>query len=110
METPSIQPGIYRHFKGKHYQVIGVAQKVDSSDFLVVYRPLYGDRRLVVRPYANFVEKVRVGGTVVPRFQFESRLRAGNIIKAVLGADHPWKNTLQGGVRKTYGKRPAPAV
>jgi hypothetical protein len=66
----SIRKGIYRHFKGNKYKVIGVARHSESNDSLVVYQPLYGDYGLWVRPVQMFVEKVEVEGQVVPRFEF----------------------------------------
>lgn len=49
---------IYRHFKGKHYLVAGVAVDADSGKLLVVYRALYGDCRMFVRPLEEFLSLV----------------------------------------------------
>lgn len=68
-EISLVQPGRYRHFKGNEYQVLGVATHSESLAPLVVYRPLYGERKLWVRPLAMFQEKVDVGGEWVPRFE-----------------------------------------
>ena len=65
-----IQPGRYRHYKGNDYQVIGVARHSETEEELVVYRPLYGDQGLWVRPAAMFSESVQVNGEQVPRFRF----------------------------------------
>lgn len=46
--------GIYRHYKGNLYEVIGVAQHSESEEFLVVYRALYGEYGLWVRPLEMF--------------------------------------------------------
>lgn len=62
------RPGRYRHFKGGEYEVIGVARHSESGEPLVVYRPLYGDSGLWVRPLAMFLETVERDGTRVPRF------------------------------------------
>jgi hypothetical protein len=70
MERPTIRPGLYRHFKGNLYEVIGVAQRVDSADWLVIYRPVAGDRGLVARPYSEFSGAVICDGQELPRFQF----------------------------------------
>lgn len=49
---------IYRHFKGKYYLVAGVAVDADSGKLLVVYRALYGDCRMFVRPLEEFLSPV----------------------------------------------------
>ncbi|MDX9874255.1 MAG: DUF1653 domain-containing protein [Spongiibacteraceae bacterium] len=66
----TIAPGIYRHYKGPHYQVIGVARHSETEESLVVYRPLYGARELWVRPLEMFTGSVEVGGETVPRFSW----------------------------------------
>lgn len=65
-----LRKGIYRHFKGQYYQVIDVAQHCDTEEFMVVYRALYGERGLWVRPLTHFVEYVEREGTLTPRFQW----------------------------------------
>jgi hypothetical protein len=62
--------GRYRHFKGGEYEVYGVAQHSETREELVVYRPLYGERRLMVRPKGMFLETVTVGEETVPRFRY----------------------------------------
>jgi hypothetical protein len=66
-----IKPGIYRHYKGKQYQVVGEAVHSETLEPLIVYRALYGEFRLWVRPKAMFGENVLVDGREVPRFQLE---------------------------------------
>jgi len=61
-------PGRYRHFKGGLYEVIGVARHSETEEELVVYRPLYGDGGLWVRPLALFRDRVLVNGVEMPRF------------------------------------------
>lgn len=63
-------PGRYRHFKGREYEVLGVAQHSESDEALVVYRPLYGSYRLMVRPQTMFLEKVARDGAFMPRFAY----------------------------------------
>lgn len=63
--------GYYRHYKGHRYEVIGVANHSETEEKLVVYRALYGDRGLWVRPLDMFMESVVVEGTTQPRFMFE---------------------------------------
>jgi hypothetical protein len=64
--TPA--PGLYRHYKGNLYTVLGVARHSETGEEFVVYRPEYGERQLWVRPRAMFLENVTVDGAVVPRF------------------------------------------
>ncbi|HEX8705503.1 MAG TPA: DUF1653 domain-containing protein [Myxococcaceae bacterium] len=61
--------GRYRHYKGNLYQVIGLARHSETEEELVVYRALYGEHGLWVRPRAMFFEKVMVNGQAVPRFE-----------------------------------------
>ena len=64
------RPGRYRHYKGRYYEVIGVARHSETEQELVVYRPLYqASWPLWVRPLAMFVETVTVDGREVPRFE-----------------------------------------
>jgi hypothetical protein len=72
MTPPLLTPGRYRHFKGNEYEVIGVAQHSETHEELVVYRPLYGDGGLWVRPLAMFTETVTRDGKAMPRFEFIS--------------------------------------
>ena len=64
-----IQAGTYRHYKGNTYQVIGVAKHSETEENVVVYRALYGEGGLWVRPLEMFREKVEIGGKSVPRFE-----------------------------------------
>jgi len=64
-----LQPGLYRHYKGGTYQVIGVARHSETDEQLVVYRCVYDNYSLWVRPLAMFLETVLVDGRTVPRFE-----------------------------------------
>ncbi|HET6806695.1 MAG TPA: DUF1653 domain-containing protein [Frateuria sp.] len=64
--------GIYRHYKGQCYQVLGTARHSETLEELVVYRALYGGHGLWVRPVGMFGETVLVDGRPVPRFALES--------------------------------------
>jgi hypothetical protein len=66
---PPLAPGRYRHYKGGEYEVIGVARHSETLAPMVVYRPLYGNAGLWVRPHAMFVETVVVDGVRRPRFE-----------------------------------------
>ncbi|MBU2878665.1 DUF1653 domain-containing protein [Aliiglaciecola lipolytica] len=65
-----LKAGKYRHYKGNDYEVIGVAKHSEDETELVVYRPLYGERNLWVRPLEMFIEEVDVEGKLIPRFRF----------------------------------------
>jgi hypothetical protein len=66
----SLQPGRYRHYKGKDYIVLGVARHSETEEELVVYRTDYGDRSLWVRPLVMFQETIEVDGRKLARFQY----------------------------------------
>ena len=65
---PELAPGRYRHYKGGEYEVVAVVRHSETLEPLVLYRALYGERGLWVRPHAMFVETVVVDGQRVPRF------------------------------------------
>jgi len=60
--------GLYRHYKGGHYEVLGIARHSETEEELVVYRPLYGEESLWVRPLQMFLETVQVDGKTQKRF------------------------------------------
>lgn len=60
--------GIYKHFKGNLYMVEDVALHSETCEEMVVYRALYGEHGLWVRPLAMFEESVQVDGKLVKRF------------------------------------------
>jgi hypothetical protein len=69
----TVTPGIYRHYKGKEYEVLGVAHHSETLEELVVYRarydsPEFGRDAWWVRPLSMFIEDVEVNGTKMPRF------------------------------------------
>lgn len=69
-EVTNIKLGKYRHYKGNMYEVLGVATHSEDESKLVVYRTLYGNYDLWVRPFAMFTETVEIDDQIVPRFAF----------------------------------------
>ena len=65
-----LEKGLYRHYKGHLYEVLSTAKHSETEECMVVYRALYGDGGMWVRPYDMFVEKVEVEGEIVERFSF----------------------------------------
>ena len=63
-----IVPGRYRHFKGNEYEVIGLARHSETTEQMVVYRALYGDGGLWVRPAGMWNETVERDGKTYRRF------------------------------------------
>jgi hypothetical protein len=70
-ERMSVTPGIYRHYKGQRYRVLGTARHSETEEELVVYQALYGECGLWVRPAAMFAETVELDGEPIPRFALE---------------------------------------
>ena len=62
--------GRYRHYSGKEYEAMGVARHSETLEEMVVYRALYGDGLIWVRPLGMFLEEVEADGQRVPRFRF----------------------------------------
>ena len=67
-----LQPGFYRHYKGRYYQVLALVRHSEEDAPYVLYRALYGEFGLWVRPLAMFNESVCIDGEPVPRFAFVS--------------------------------------
>ncbi len=65
---PATPQGHYRHYKGGEYEVVGVARHSETLEALVLYRPLYNQSGLWVRPHAMFFAQVTVDGRSMPRF------------------------------------------
>ena len=62
-------PGLYRHYKGGLYEVIDTARHSETLEPMTVYRALYGEHGLWVRPAVMFAETVLIDGVVRPRFE-----------------------------------------
>ena len=66
IETPK---GLYRHYKGLMYEVLGTVRHSESLEPMTLYRALYGERGMWVRPAAMFEEEVVIDGLRQPRFE-----------------------------------------
>ena len=66
----SLKKGIYRHYKGNLYELIDLATHSETLEKMVVYRALYGEQALWVRPMQMWEEEVNVDGKTVKRFTF----------------------------------------
>lgn len=71
MNIEDIKPGIYRHFKGNRYEVLGLAKHSETLEPMVVYRALYGEGGMWVRPAAMWLETVERDGKTFQRFTLE---------------------------------------
>jgi cyclomaltodextrinase / maltogenic alpha-amylase / neopullulanase len=68
LDQSMVPPGKYRHYKGNDYEVMGLVHHSETLEVLVLYRALYGEGGLWVRPLQMFLETVDVGGKRVRRF------------------------------------------
>ena len=64
----STPPGLYRHYKGNRYEVVGTVRHSETLEPMTLYRALYGEHGLWVRPAAMFEEEVVIDGVAQPRF------------------------------------------
>ena len=62
--------GIYEHYKGNRYEVIDTVRHSETEELMVLYRTMYGDENLWVRPYTMFFEELEIDGKLVPRFKY----------------------------------------
>lgn len=70
MVEQEIKIGRYRHFKGNEYEVLGIAKHSETTEEMVVYRALYGEHGLWVRPASMWNETVERDGKVYQRFTY----------------------------------------
>ena len=71
---PNLRPGVYRHFKGNEYLLLYVARHSETEEAMVVYRPLYGEGGVWVRPAEMWSETVIRDGYTGPRFTYVRQL------------------------------------
>jgi len=65
-----LKKGLYKHYKGAMYEVFMTAQHSETEEWMVVYKALYGEEGMWVRPFDMFTSTVEVDGKVVQRFEF----------------------------------------
>ncbi len=72
LKTIMLKKGKYRHYKGKEYEVIGIARHSETLEELVVYKALYqtDGENLWVRPLKMFAEEITIDGITLKRFEF----------------------------------------
>lgn len=64
-----IKPGLYQHYKGPEYRVLGSAKHSETEEDMVVYQALYGEYGYWLRPLTMFNETVEIDGKILPRFK-----------------------------------------
>lgn len=67
-----LKPGIYKHFKGNKYRLIGIAHHSETMEPMVIYQALYGEKGLWVRPATMWTEYIERDNYSGPRFQYIS--------------------------------------
>jgi hypothetical protein len=69
------RPGYYRHYKNLLYQVLGTVRHSESLEPMTLYKALYGEQGMWVRPAAMFNESVEINGVTQPRFAWVGEVR-----------------------------------
>lgn len=75
-----MKKGIYRHYKGNYYELLDIALHSETLEEMVVYRALYGEKKLWVRPKSMWSEKVNIDGGEVLRFTYADEQNQGENI------------------------------
>lgn len=65
-----LKRGVYEHYKGNKYELLYIANHSETLEKMVVYKALYGDGEIWVRPLSMWEEKIEIDGKRVPRFRF----------------------------------------
>ena len=65
-----IKHGIYRHYKGNLYEVLSTGRHSETEEWMVIYKTLYGDSSIWIRPFDMFTEMVEVKGKMEKRFAY----------------------------------------
>ena len=65
-----LKKGIYKHYRGNLYKVFMTVQHSETEEWMVVYKALYGEEGMWVRPYDMFMEKIVIAGKEVERFAY----------------------------------------
>ena len=67
--TPQIPLGVYRHYKGNEYEIIGFAKHSETLEEMVIYKALYGEKGIWVRPASMWNDPISIEGKTVSRFE-----------------------------------------
>ncbi len=72
----NIKTGLYQHYKGKEYEVIGIAKHSETLEELVIYKALYdsedfGKNAIWARPVSMFTDTITIDGKEIPRFEYK---------------------------------------
>ena len=70
--TEQLAKGVYRHYKGNEYEVLEIGTHTETGERFVVYKALYGDGQIWLRPVSMFLETVEVDGATLSRFEIIS--------------------------------------
>lgn len=70
MEAQGLRLGVYEHYKGLRYEVLGVGRHTETLEEIVIYRSLYGTNDLWARPLSMFIESIEIEGIFRSRFRF----------------------------------------
>lgn len=84
----TIQKGKYRHYKGHLYEVTGTARHCETIEDMVIYKALYGDFGIWVRPLKMFLEDIEVNGKILKRFEFVGDGSSSEIQTDTLKSDY----------------------